>query len=226
MCTGKTGSTGAPGLTGPAGEQGVPGARGDSGPPGPPGPTGCSLPENAKLRRHMTTLGHIITRATELYNNLDTKSAENFYDYLIKKADTKKQTASAKNEHKERETRNAYYMNTADCEGVIVIPGSKGDAGSAGYPGNDGTQGYPGIPGKYNYPSWGLTISNTLVIGVDGSSGQAGDPGIPGTEGVKGPTGKRGSIGQKGDVGSAGPTGSPGVCRCIKVCCCCICYFH
>jgi len=145
LFTGKQGSMGAPGLTGPAGDQGVPGVRGGRGPPGPPGPTGCPLPENAKLRRRMTTLGHIITTATDIYNNLDTKSAENFYDYLVKRASTKEKTVKAKHD---RVTRNAYYTSSADCEGIIIIPGSKGEAGPTGYPGYDGVQGNSGIPGK------------------------------------------------------------------------------
>jgi len=143
---GTQGSRGAPGFTGPAGYQGVPGIQGDPGPPGPPGPTGCQLPENAKLRRRMTTLGHIITTATELYNDLDEKSAENFYDYLIKRATTKEKIE--KHEHEDRVTRNAYYTSSADCEGVIIIHGSKGDDGLTGYPGDKGVQGNPGVPGK------------------------------------------------------------------------------
>jgi len=145
LCAGRKGGPGADGFTGAAGDQGVPGVQGDKGPPGPRGPSGCPVPSNTKLRRRMTTLGHIVATATELYNNLDERSADSFYGYLVKKATAEKQTSD---EHKERDTRNAYYTNSADCEGVIIIPGSKGRAGSAGFPGHSGVQGNPGLPGE------------------------------------------------------------------------------
>ena len=127
----------------------MPGLRGKPGAPGPPGLDGCSIPHDNKLPRHIRELGHIFTTTTELYNGLGTEnemSADEFYDYIIKKSSFEKDTEL----HGDERSRDARSTESStDCNGITVVSGPKGDQGVPGLPGNDGIKGETGIPGVF-----------------------------------------------------------------------------
>ena len=153
--SGNKGSNGAKGLPGPRGDQGLPGFRGRSGPPGPPGLGGCPLPSDNKLSRHIREMGHIVSTIAELYNSLGLEnqmSADEFYDYIMKKPSFEKDTIS---DHlysdESRVARNTDSSGSTNCSGTPVIPGPVGDQGVPGLPGDDGIKGKSGLPGIYVY---------------------------------------------------------------------------
>ena len=151
--SGNKGSNGVRGLPGPRGDQGLPGIRGRTGPPGPPGLGGCPLPSHKKLARHIREVGHIFSTITELYKNLGLEnqmSADEFYDYIMKKPSIEKDTVSDHLYSDEiRVARSA--ESSTDCNGVPVIPGPVGDQGVPGLPGDDGVNGESGLPGICTY---------------------------------------------------------------------------
>ena len=148
---GNKGPSGAIGLPGPRGDQGLPGLRGRIGPPGPPGLGGCPLPSDNALSRHIRKVGHIFTTTTELYNSLGLEnqmSADEFYDYIMKKSSIKKDIVSDHLYNDESRFARSTESST-DCNGIPVIPGPVGDQGVPGLPGDDGVKGEPGLPGSY-----------------------------------------------------------------------------
>ena len=149
--SGDKGTDGVKGLPGPRGDQGLPGLRGRIGPPGPPGLGGCPLPSDNKLSRHIREVGHIFSTITELYNNFGLEnqmSADEFYDYIMKKPSIVKDTLSGHLYRDESRVARSTESST-DCNGIPVIPGPVGDQGVSGPPGDDGIQGKPGLPGIY-----------------------------------------------------------------------------
>ena len=148
--SGNKGPNGAKGLPGPRGDQGLPGLRGRPGPPGPQGLGGCPLPNDNTLSRRIRKVGHIFTTTTELYNSLGLEnqmSADEFYDYIMKKHSFEKDTIS---DHYESRAARSTESST-ECNGIPVIPGPVGDQGVPGLPGDDGVKGKAGLPGMRNY---------------------------------------------------------------------------
>ena len=158
--SGNIGPNGAKGFPGPRGDQGLPGLRGRPGPPGPRGLGGCPLPSDNKLSRHIREVGHIFSTITELYNNFGLEnqmSADEFYDYIMKKPSFDKDTVSDHlYSYESRVARNT--ESSTDCNGIPVIPGPVGDQGVTGLPGDDGIQGKPGLPGIYTHTYMYLCI--------------------------------------------------------------------
>ena len=150
--SGNKGPNGAnKGLPGPRGDQGLPGIRGRTGPPGPPGLGGCPLPSDNELSRRTREVGHIFTTTTELYNTLGLEnqmSADEFYDYIMKKPSIEKDTVSDHVYSDESRVARSTESST-DCNGIPVLPGPVGDQGVPGLPGDDGMKGEPGLPGMY-----------------------------------------------------------------------------
>lgn len=149
---GRRGLRGASGLPGVQGDRGYPGVRGRPGPSGPPGLGGCPLPDDVNFPRHLREVGHIISTTTELYNSLGIEnlmSADEFYNYIMEKAsfnkDTKPKLSDNFYSDEGRVARST--ESSTDCNGVAIIPGSKGDQGIPGFPGNPGRKGESGIPG-------------------------------------------------------------------------------
>ena len=149
MCyLGSRGLRGHRGLPGPRGDQGVPGLCGRPGPPGPPGLGGCPLPDNKKLPRHVREMGHIISTTTELYNSLGIEnqmSADEFYDHIMENSFKEDSLSDHFYHGGSRVARNT--ESTANCSGIVVIPGPKGEQGVSGPPGSDGIRGESGLPG-------------------------------------------------------------------------------
>ena len=116
------------------------------GPPGPPGLDGCPLPDDSELSRRIREVGHIFVTTTELYENLGTKStmsADEFYNYIVKKSSLEKDSKPDSDES--RVARNT--ESSTDCNGITVVSGPRGDQGVPGLPGNDGMKGKSGISG-------------------------------------------------------------------------------
>ena len=146
--SGSKGSNGAKGLPGPRGDQGLPGFRGRS---GPPGLGGCPLPSDNELSRRIREVGHIFSTTTELYNSLGLENemtADEFYDYIMKKPSFEKDTVSDHLYNEESRVARSTESST-DCNGIPVIPGPLGVQGVPGPPGDDGIKGEAGLPGMY-----------------------------------------------------------------------------
>ena len=159
--SGNKGPNGVRGLPGPRGDQGLPGIRGRMGPPGPPGLGGCPLPSD-KFSRHIREVGHIFSTITELYTSFGLEnqmSADEFYDYVMKKRSIEKNTMSDHLYSDESRVTRSMESST-DCNGIPVIPGPVGDQGVPGLPGDDGIQGKPGLPGIWTY----MHVSNINCI--------------------------------------------------------------
>ncbi|GCB61642.1 hypothetical protein scyTo_0007085 [Scyliorhinus torazame] len=96
--------------------------------------------------------------------------------------------------------------------GTNVIPGRRGEPGSAGpsgepgFPGVAGPPGLPGQPGPQGQP--GLSIKGQR--GKPGPKGDKGDTGIPGIAGLPGPIGLDGVPGVPGSKGEQGNQGDKG----------------
>ena len=138
---------GARGLPGHRGDQGPTGLRGRPGPPGPPGLGGCLLQSDNKLSRRIREVGRIFSATTELYDSLELEnqmSADEFYDYIMKK---KKDVVPNHFSDKNRIIRST--ESSTNCSGILVIPGPIGDKGVPGLPGDDGIKGEAGSSGMY-----------------------------------------------------------------------------
>lgn len=155
VCIGNRGLKGTFGLPGSLGDHGLPGVHGEQGPPGPPGLGGCPLPKfnDTKLSRRMREIGHIISTTTRMYNAFgfeNQMSAEEFYDYILKKAAIKND-AVPNNLHNKNMNENRVTRSTEPstaCSGVLMKPGPKGNKGLPGVANDPGMMGESGIPGK------------------------------------------------------------------------------
>ena len=92
-------------------------------------------------------------------------------------------------------------------EGVVCIPGAKGEGGQAGrdgLPGVNGLAGRDGKPGRDGRPG---IDGNPGSDGTPGKDGEPGDDGLPGRDGLSGATGRDGPIGLSGPPGKPGAKG-------------------
>lgn len=136
------GLDGIPGDPGPVGDPGRPGRM------GPPGLGGCPLPKHAT--RRMIELGYI-TEITEdiYYNSLNEKykeSVRTFHNHLVKEFMQHKEHMELAS-HKAHSRVGRQTKSSADCGGVPVVPGPKGEAGVPGLAGGPGQSGIPGRSG-------------------------------------------------------------------------------
>ena len=138
-------------MPGPRGDQGSPGVHGLSGPPGPPGLDGCPLPDDSELSRRIREVGHIVATTAELYYNFGVEnkmSADEFYDYITKRPHYDEgRVPNLSDSDESRDARST--ESSAECNGIAVVSGPRGDQGVPGLPGNDGINGEAGIPGAY-----------------------------------------------------------------------------
>lgn len=141
-------------MPGSTGDQGSAGVRGRPGPPGPQGLGGCPPPNSKKLSRQIKEVGHIFTTITQLYEDLgidNQMSADEFYDYIMKKPSIEKNSVPNLTDYpyddKRRPARS--IESSTSCNGTAVIPGPKGNQGVPGLAGIDGVKGDSGIPGKH-----------------------------------------------------------------------------
>ena len=81
-----------------------------------------------------------------MYENLGTKStmsADEFYNYIVKKSSLGKDSETDGDESRAARSTES----STDCNGIAVVSGPKGDQGVPGLPGNDGMKGKSGISG-------------------------------------------------------------------------------
>ena len=70
-------------------------------------------------------------------------SADEFYDYIVKKSSLEKDSKPDSDESRVARSTES----STDCNDIPVVSGPKGDQGVPGLPGNDGINGKAGIPG-------------------------------------------------------------------------------
>ena len=152
--TGQRGYHGFDGLDGESGDHGPVGSPGLPGRIGPPGLGGCPLPKHAT--RRMIELGYMTEITEDIYysspNDQHKESVRKFHNHLVNEFMQHKREVESSNQE-------IYYRvnrqteSSADCRGVPLIPGPKGDPGVPGLPGALGQSGIPGRPGSHVYHS-------------------------------------------------------------------------